>query len=60
MARQSDKVTLFGTNSGGVLDYGNVRATQMPGATLVLHRPITRTRRLPPSRSTTSAFHPPS
>jgi len=46
-ARQSAKVTLYGSNSGGVLDYGNVRGTQMPGSTLVLQRPITRTRRLP-------------
>ena len=47
MARQSRKVTIYGTNSGGVLDYGNVRSTQMPGSTLVLSRPIHRSRRLP-------------
>lgn len=47
MARQSTKVTLYGDRSGGILDYGNVRAANMPGGTLVLSRPISRTRRLP-------------
>jgi hypothetical protein len=47
MARQSAKVTIYGSNTAGVLDYGNVRSTTMPGGTLVLSRPITRSRRLP-------------
>lgn len=46
-ARQSRKVTLYGDRSAGVLDYGNVRSTPVPGSTLVLNRPITRTKRLP-------------
>ena len=46
-ARQSRKVTLYGDRSGGVLDYGNVRSEPMPGGTLILNRPITRTKRLP-------------
>jgi C-terminal processing protease CtpA/Prc len=47
MARQSSKVTIYGDRSGGVLDYANVRSTTMPGGTLILARPITRSRRLP-------------
>jgi hypothetical protein len=46
-ARQSSKVTIYGTRSAGVLDFGNVRQARMPGGTLVLHYPTTRSRRLP-------------
>lgn len=46
-ARQSTKVTLYGESSGGVLDYGNVRQADMPGSDLSVHRPITKSKRLP-------------
>lgn len=46
-ARQSGKVTLYGEPTAGVVDYGDVRDTPMPGGTLVLAHPTTRTRRLP-------------
>jgi hypothetical protein len=46
-ARQSRKVTLYGDRTAGILDFGNVRAARMPGGTLSLHYPTTRSRRLP-------------
>lgn len=46
-ARQSRKVTIYGTPSAGILDFGNVRPAQMPGGTLQLYYPTTRSKRLP-------------
>ena len=46
-ARQSKKVTLFGENSGGVLDYANVRIFPLPSGQRILGIPTTRSRRLP-------------
>lgn len=46
-ARQSRKVTLYGTRTAGILDFGNVRSAEMPGGTLVLNHPTTRSKRLP-------------
>lgn len=44
---QSSKVTLYGDRTAGILDYGNVRRAEMPGGTLVLHHPTTRSKRVP-------------
>jgi hypothetical protein len=46
-ARQSRKVTIYGTRTAGILDFGNVRNAQMPGGTLLLNYPTTRSKRLP-------------
>ena len=46
-ARQSRKVTTYGANSGGVFDYGNVRAFSAPCGTLVLRHPTTKSGYLP-------------
>jgi Peptidase family S41 len=56
-ARQSRKTVLYGETSAGVLDYANVRqaaaadtsaaARSVPGSTLVLQYPTTRSKRLP-------------
>ncbi|HSJ05055.1 MAG TPA: S41 family peptidase, partial [Longimicrobiales bacterium] len=46
-ARQSSKVTIYGTRTAGILDFGNVRTGRMPGGTLVLNYPTTRSKRLP-------------
>lgn len=48
-ARQSRKVTIYGTRSAGILDFGNVRQARMPGGTLQLNYPTTRSKRLPHS-----------
>jgi hypothetical protein len=47
MARQSRKVTIYGEPSAGILDFGNVRSAAMPGGTLRLFYPTTRSKRLP-------------
>jgi hypothetical protein len=44
-AKQSQKVTLFGTHTLGVLDYSNVRDKEICGAFSV-HYPTTRSRRI--------------
>jgi hypothetical protein len=46
-ARQSAKVTTFGTHSAGVIDYGNVRSTVLPTRRRSLFWPTSRSRRLP-------------
>ena len=46
-ARQSRKVTTYGTSTAGVFDYGNVRQFRDPCGTLVLHHPTTRSGWLP-------------
>jgi hypothetical protein len=46
-AKQSRKVTIYGTRTAGILDFGNVRSAQMPGGTLLLNYPTTRSKRLP-------------
>jgi len=46
-ARQSRKVTVFGRNSAGVLDYANVRPFVLPSGGRVLVAATTRSRRLP-------------
>jgi hypothetical protein len=46
-ARQSRKVTLYGEPTAGILDFGNVRSAEMPGGTLRLFYPTTRSKRLP-------------
>ena len=47
-ARQSAKVTILGTeNTGGFLDYGNLRRVDLPSGERRLFMPITRSRRLP-------------
>lgn len=45
-ARQSKKVTLFGTNTMGVLDYANVREKNYSCPSFSLHYPTTRSRRI--------------
>jgi hypothetical protein len=40
-------VTIFGTPTAGILDFGNVRRGDMPGGTLYLNYPTTRSKRLP-------------
>lgn len=47
VARQSRKVTIYGTATAGILDFGNVRTADMPGGTLRLNHPTTRSKRLP-------------
>jgi hypothetical protein len=46
-ARQSRKVTIYGTPTAGILDFGNVRRAEMPGSPLILYYPTTRSKRLP-------------
>jgi hypothetical protein len=46
-AKPSRKVVLFGSNTGGSLDYSNVRPAPLPSGARVLSIPITRSRRLP-------------
>ncbi|HEX5723879.1 MAG TPA: S41 family peptidase [Longimicrobiaceae bacterium] len=47
-AGQSSKVTVFGTaNTGGFLDYGNVRTIRLPSGERTLRVPTTRSGRLP-------------
>jgi hypothetical protein len=47
-ARQSRKVTVIGTeNTGGFLDYGNVRRVSLPSGRRVFQVPTARSRRLP-------------
>lgn len=47
-AGQSAKVTILGReNTGGFLDYGNVRRVDLPSGERRLFMPITRSRRLP-------------
>ena len=44
----STKVTIFGTeNTGGFLDYGNLRRIDLPSGERRLFMPMTRSRRLP-------------
>lgn len=45
-ARQSKKVTLFGTHTMGVLDYANVREKKFSCPSVYLHYPTTRSRRI--------------
>lgn len=45
-ARQSKKVTLFGTHTMGVLDYANVRERNFACPSFSLHYPTTRSRRI--------------
>ena len=45
-AIQSEKVTLIGQNSGGVLDYSNVRDAIYPDGIFTLYYPTTRSRRI--------------
>ena len=47
MARQSRKVTLFGSPSNGCLDYSNQRPIPLPSRRFLLQVPISRSRRLP-------------
>jgi hypothetical protein len=47
LARQSRKVTLFGSHTAGCLDYSNVRPTPLPSRRFLLGVPISRSRRLP-------------
>lgn len=42
-AKQSKKVTLFGKNTGGMMDYGNVRNMPLPCSLFELRLPTTRT-----------------
>jgi hypothetical protein len=46
-ARQSDKVTIYGENTGGLTDYGNVMTVATPCPSLRLHVPTARSGRLP-------------
>jgi C-terminal processing protease CtpA/Prc len=46
-ARQSRKVTTYGTNTSGIHDYGNVRESKAPCGTLVLRHPTTRAGYMP-------------
>lgn len=47
-ATQSTKVTVLGTeNTGGFLDYGNLRRIDLPSGERRLFMPMTRSRRLP-------------
>jgi hypothetical protein len=45
MAQQSRKVTIYGEPTAGILDFGNVRSATMPGGTLRLFYPTTRSKR---------------
>lgn len=47
LARQSAKVSLFGTRTSGCLDYSNVRLVPLPSGERLLGVPMTRSRRLP-------------
>lgn len=47
LARQSAKVSIFGTRTSGCLDYSNVRLVPLPSGGRLLGVPITRSRRLP-------------
>jgi hypothetical protein len=46
-ARQSDKVTLYGDNTGGLTDYGNVIPVATPHPAIRLYVPTARSNRLP-------------
>ncbi len=46
-ARQSTKVKLFGENSGGVLDYANLRPVVLECLPYALYIPTSRSKRLP-------------
>jgi Peptidase family S41 len=48
-ARQSSKVTLFGSRTAGVLDFSNVNDFLSPGGVFELHCPSSRSSRLPAS-----------
>jgi hypothetical protein len=46
LAKRSRKTRIYGSNSAGIIDYGNVRRADMPGTTLTLWHPTTRTKRI--------------
>jgi len=46
-ARQSGKVTLFGSHTAGVLDHANVARADVPGHAIRLQYPTSRSMRLP-------------
>lgn len=46
-AKNSKKVTVFGTNTLGVLDYSNTVAVDMPTENIKIRYPMTRSNRLP-------------
>ena len=46
-ARQSRKVTLFGSNTNGALDYANLSRRELPSGQRALFIPTSRSRRLP-------------
>jgi hypothetical protein len=46
-ARQSGKVTLYGTHTAGILDYANVFTAKSADGHYELHYPISRSQRLP-------------
>ncbi|MCW3467127.1 S41 family peptidase [Chitinophaga nivalis] len=46
-ARQSSKVTIYGKNSMGAVDYSDVATTNMPCNYFILRYPTSRTNRLP-------------
>ena len=47
LARQSRKVTLFGSNFAGCLDYSNLREIELSSGDYFLRLPVSRSRRLP-------------
>ena len=49
-ARQSRKVTVYGENTAGVVDYGNVHTLPVPGSPFQLIYPTSRSERLPHAR----------
>ena len=42
----SKKTTIYGTHSGGVLDYANLTSFSIPGTTLGVHYPTSRSKRI--------------
>lgn len=46
VARQSEKVTVYGENTGGFMDYGNTLPVQSPCPAFVLHQPVSRSNHL--------------
>jgi hypothetical protein len=49
-ARESKKVILFGTNTGGVLDYSNTVPREMPSGKRLVFVPVSRSKRVSENR----------
>ncbi|MFM2267400.1 MAG: hypothetical protein RL757_841, partial [Bacteroidota bacterium] len=55
----SDKVTIFGTNSGGYLDYGNLNGFEMPCKNFGIYVPMRRANYLDSGESYDKTGYPP-